>query len=55
MSVGGVNEDLAAPSYTLEGLLSLAPVDAQDYEVALDCFLLAGRPDRWSEFADNAF
>ena len=55
MSVGGVNEDLAAPGYSLVGLLSVAPVDAQDYQVALDRFLLAGRPGRRSEFADNAF
>jgi hypothetical protein len=54
MSVGGVNEDLAAPGYTLEGLLSVAP-GAQDYQVALDSFLLGGRASQWSEFTDNTF
>ena len=30
-------------------------MDAQDYQVALDGFLLGGRPSQWSEFADNTF
>ena len=54
MGIGGIDEDATAPSYTLEGLLSLTPVDAQDDEVALDGFLLGARHGQWSEFVDYA-
>jgi hypothetical protein len=36
MRVGGGDEDLTAPGYAVEGLLSVALLDIQDYQLALD-------------------